>query len=170
MQQLIDGLLTYSRLDQQDTELQFADFNAILKQACENLETAIEESGAKIIADPLPTMNCYPGLISQVFQNLLSNAIKFRGEKPVEVRISAADRDNEFLFAVRDNGIGFEPEFSERVFVLFQRLHTRRKYAGTGIGLATCKRVIERHRGRIWVEAQLGRGATFHFALPKQVS
>jgi chemotaxis family two-component system sensor kinase Cph1 len=102
----------------------------------------------------------------QVFQNLLGNAIKFRGTEPPEIHVTAEQRDGEWLFAVRDNGIGIEPEFCERVFGLFQRLHTRRKYAGTGIGLAICKKIVERYQGRIWAVSELGRGATFYFNLP----
>lgn len=101
-----------------------------------------------------------------LLQNLLSNAIKFRGQDPPLVHISADKRDNQWQFAVRDNGIGIDPQYAERIFVLFQRLHTNAEYPGTGIGLSLCKKIVERHGGRIWMESQLGQGATFYFTLP----
>jgi light-regulated signal transduction histidine kinase (bacteriophytochrome) len=166
MQLLIDGLLSYSRLDQQGAELQAVDIAILVQRACENLETAIKESTARISTAAMPTLKCHEGQMVQLFQNLLSNAIKFRGHRPAEISVNAERRENEWLFSVRDNGIGFEPEFCERVFGLFQRLHTRRKYAGTGIGLAICKKIVERHHGRIWAESNPGCGAAFYFTLP----
>jgi len=166
MQSLIDGLLSYSRVDQQGAELQEADFASLVQRACENLETAIEESGVRIVTGSMPSLKCNEGQIVQLFQNFLSNAIKFRGDQQPEVWVNAERHESEWLFSVRDNGIGFEPEFCERVFGLFQRLHTRRKYAGTGIGLAICKKIVERHHGRIWAESTPGCGAAFYFNLP----
>ena len=104
--------------------------------------------------------------MGQVFQNLIGNAIKFRGQEPPWVHISAMRKDAAWQFAIRDNGIGIDPQYADRIFVVFQRLHTKDEYPGTGIGLAICKKIIERHGGRIWVESQLGKGATFYFTLP----
>jgi chemotaxis family two-component system sensor kinase Cph1 len=106
--------------------------------------------------------------LQQLFQNLIGNAIKFRGEEVPRVHVSANPNGNRWVFSVRDNGIGIDPEFKERIFVIFQRLHGRGKYPGTGIGLAVCKKFVERHRGNIWVESMLGKGATFYFTLPKE--
>ena len=167
MQQLIDDLLSYSRLEQQGSELQPIGFSAPVQHACENLEAAIAESGVQIHIGSLPTLRCHFAQMVQLFQNLIGNAVKFRREQAPEVWISAERKNGDWLFSVRDNGIGFEPEFNERIFGLFQRLHTRRKYNGTGIGLAICKKIVERHQGCIWAESQPGRGTTFFFTLPE---
>lgn len=166
MQRLIDGLLSFSRLEQ-DSELQSLDFASPVQQACENLGTAIAEGKVRIHVGPLPTLKCHGAQMVQLFQNLIGNAVKFRGEGSAEVWISAERKEGDWTFSVRDNGIGFEPEFNERIFGLFQRLHTRRKYSGTGIGLAICKKIVERHQGRIWAESRPGCGATFFFTLPE---
>jgi signal transduction histidine kinase len=151
-----------------------------LDDALWNLNYAIEEASATVTHDPLPTVLADHTQLLQIFQNLIGNAIKFRGEAPPVVHISAqaenAQQGNEgnppfphpafFVFSVRDNGIGIAPEYHDRIFGVFQRLHTRTEYPGTGIGLAICRRVIERHGGRIWVESQFGQGTTFYFTLP----
>lgn len=167
MQQLIDGLLSYSRLEQQDSELQLVDLSTPVQHACENLETAIMEGNVKLQTGPLPTLKCHAAQMVQLFQNLIGNAVKFRREQAPEIWIDAQRQNGDWLFSVRDNGIGFEPEFSERIFGLFQRLHTRRKYSGTGIGLAICKKIVERHQGRIWAASQPNQGTTFFFTLPE---
>ncbi|MEP6669644.1 MAG: PAS domain S-box protein [Chthoniobacter sp.] len=166
MQQLIDDLLSYSRLDQQEAELQSLEFSSLIRHACENLETAITEGKVEIHIGPMPTLKCHEGQMVQLFQNLLGNAVKFRREQAPQIWVTSERRDGEWSFSVRDNGIGFGPEFRELVFGLFQRLHTRRKYGGTGIGLAICKKIVERNQGRIWAESQPGEGATFSFTLP----
>jgi two-component system, chemotaxis family, sensor kinase Cph1 len=168
MQALIGGLLEFSRVGRIEEPPAPFDSRVAFEQAILDLRSAIEESQATVTCDPLPTVTGYRGRIAQVFQNLIGNAIKFRraGEPPA-VHVSALAREREWLFAVRDNGIGIGPEYLERIFVIFQRLHTRAEYPGTGIGLSICKKVIEHHGGRIWVESQPGAGATFQFTLPR---
>jgi chemotaxis family two-component system sensor kinase Cph1 len=134
---------------------------------CGNLQAAIQESGAVITHDPLPSVQADASQLGQVFQNLISNAIKFhRQDVPPRIHVSARLKDREWIFSVRDNGIGLGLRYAERIFVIFQRLHTSAEYPGTGIGLAVCKKIVERHGGRIWVESQPGHGATFSFTLP----
>jgi two-component system, chemotaxis family, sensor kinase Cph1 len=166
MQRLIDDLLSYSRVTTQGRGFQPTDAGAALEQALHNLRLAIEDSGAMVTRDPLPTLPADEGQLVQVFQNLVGNAIKFHGEQPARVHVWAVRQDGEWRFAVRDNGVGLEPQYAERIFVIFQRLHGWAQYPGTGIGLAICKKIVERHGGRIWVESELGRGATFYFTLP----
>jgi PAS domain S-box-containing protein len=165
MQQLINDLLTYSRVGTKGREFEPIDCEIILGQAFENLQIAIEEKKAIVTHDPLPTILADNVQLGQLFQNLIGNAIKFQGPEPPHVHVSASRNENGWIFSVRDNGIGIAPEYAERIFVIFQRLHTREKYPGTGIGLAVCKKIVERHGGRIWVESQPGKGATFYFTL-----
>jgi PAS domain S-box-containing protein len=167
MQQLINDLLTYSRVNMRGKELRPTSAEAALAQAVRSLETSITAAGAEVTHDPLPTVQADEGQIVQLFQCLLSNALKFRSEEPPRVHVAAEERDGRWVFSVRDNGIGIAPEYSERIFRLFQRLHSREQYPGTGMGLAVCKRIVERHGGRIWVESQPGKGSTFRFSLPK---
>ncbi len=131
-----------------------------------SLRASIQESNAKIIYDKLPTVNIDPVQLTQLFQNLIGNAIKFRSEKPLEIHISATHKDNTWQFVVKDNGIGIEKQYAERIFLIFQRLHTRKQYPGTGIGLALCKKIVERHGGKIWMESEPGKGSTFYFTIP----
>ncbi len=166
MQQLINDLLAYSRVGTKGKELEPTDCSAVLDRTLANLQVAIAEKNATVTRDSLPVVMGDEGQLVQLFQNLIGNAIKFCREDMPIVQISAVQKDSEWLFAVRDNGIGIEPEYAERIFIIFQRLHSRRDYAGTGIGLAICKRIVERHGGRIWVESQLGEGATFYFTFP----
>jgi PAS domain S-box-containing protein len=166
MQSLINGLLEYSRIDTRGKPPERTDSSKPLADAILSLQASIKESGAKITHDNLPTVSIDPVQLSQLFQNLISNAIKFRSESPPEIHVSAERRDNDWRFAVKDNGIGIEPQYAERIFMIFQRLHTRKKYPGTGIGLSLCKKIVERHGGKIWVESEQGRGSTFYFTVP----
>jgi hypothetical protein len=166
MQTLIDDLLSYSRVGTQGKEFEPSDCNAILDQALANLEAAIAETGAVISRDRLPVVKADAAQLTQLFQNLISNAIKFRSQQPPSINISVRRDEGNWLFSVKDNGIGMQPEYFERIFVIFQRLHTRNEYPGTGIGLAICKKIVERHGGRIFVESQPGQGSTFSFTLP----
>lgn len=165
MQGLINDLLQYSRVGTRGKEFEQVDLNAVLEYVTTNLQAAIEEHKAQVTHDELPTVLGDKVQLGQLFQNLVGNAIKFHGEKPPEVHVSAEQRDGKWLFAVRDNGIGIDPEYADRIFVIFQRLHTREEYAGTGIGLAICKKIVERHGGEIRVESDPGKGATFRFTL-----
>ena len=139
----------------------------MLKQVTENLSVAIRESGAEVTSDPLPTITADEVQFAQVIQNLISNGIKFHSEgvRP-EVHVSAERGENEWIFSVKDNGIGMSPEDQDRIFKVFTRVGDTTKYGGTGIGLAVCKRIVERHGGRIWVESEPGKGSTFFFAVP----
>jgi light-regulated signal transduction histidine kinase (bacteriophytochrome) len=166
MQTLIRDLLTYSRVDTRASDFQTADCEAVLREVLDNLQTSIAETAAKVSHDPLPTVPADEVQLRQLFQNLIGNALKFHGQTPPRVHISAAMQRSNWLFSVRDNGIGIDPEHAERIFVIFQRLHTRRAYPGTGVGLAICKKIVERHGGRIWVESRQDEGGEFLFTLP----
>jgi len=133
-----------------------------------NLSLLIEQQGAVVTHDPLPTVLADGTQLGQVFQNLIGNAVKFHGENPPKVHITAAHQGAEYLFTVRDEGIGFDPAQTSRIFVVFQRLHTKTEYPGTGIGLAICKKIVERHGGRIWAESTPGAGSRFYFTIPDQ--
>ena len=166
MQALISDLLNYSRIGTQGKALALTDSDALFKWVLDSLQFRIEESGAVIVRDPLPMVMADPQQLGQLFQNLLTNAIKFRGEVPPNVRISTERDGKNWKISVRDNGIGISQEHAERIFVIFQRLHTKTEYPGTGIGLAICKKVVERHGGRIWIEPSPGGGTTFCFTIP----
>ena len=167
MKQLIDGLLTYSQVGSRSKVCKPTDCSLIVDQVLSSLRVALDESGAAISRDPLPTVMAHSVQLAELFQNLPGNAIKFRGQEPLRVHISAERKENAWLFSVRDNGIGIDPRHAERIFVIFQRLHTKEEYPGTGIGLAICKRIVERHGGSIWVESAPGKGATFYFTIPE---
>jgi PAS domain S-box-containing protein len=165
-QQLIRDLLAYSRIGTRGGSLDPVDAGAVLHRALDSLRLALDESGAVVTADALPTVDADAAQLERVFLNLVANALKFRNAGPVEVHVSAERRADEWLFTVRDNGIGIEPQYFDRIFVIFQRLHGRDEYPGTGMGLAITKKIVERHGGRIWVESTPGAGATFSFTLP----
>jgi two-component system, chemotaxis family, sensor kinase Cph1 len=166
MQTLIDDVLAYSKVEMQGAEVAFTDVASALEKAIANLRGRIAESGAKITSDELPTVIADGTQLMQLFQNLIANAIKFSGDRTPEIHVSAERLEDEWQFSVKDNGIGIDPRFAERIFVIFQRLHPRDKYPGTGMGLAICKKIVESHRGRLWVESALGGGATFYFTIP----
>jgi chemotaxis family two-component system sensor kinase Cph1 len=166
MRALIKDLLEYSRVGTRDINLRPADFSEAVDRAVFNLKEAVEESGAVITHDPLPTIRADIVQMSRLFQNLIGNAIKFRGKKTPDIHISAEMNENGWTFSVRDNGIGIDPENADRIFAVFQRLHTKEEYPGTGIGLAICKRIVERHGGKIWVKSKEGKGSTFCFTIP----
>ena len=166
MRQLIQDLLAYSRVNAEEESFEPTSVEAIVDAALRNVQGTIEESQAMVTRDPLSTVRGNEKQLLQLFQNLLSNALKFRGEQSPCVHVSAKRHDHEWLFSVRDNGIGIDPQYADRIFIVFQRLHTIAEYPGTGIGLAICKKIVERHGGRMWVESQLGKGATFYFTIP----
>jgi PAS domain S-box-containing protein len=169
MQDLINDLLAYSRVGTRGGNPEPTDLNWVLERVLRNLGPAIEDQGAEVVVDPLPTLSVDAVQMGQVFQNLIGNALKFRRpDVTPRVHVTARHGAEEWMFCVRDNGIGIEPEFAERIFVLFQRLHSRGQYPGTGIGLAICKKIIERHGGRIWVEPSPEHGSTFCFTLPER--
>jgi PAS domain S-box-containing protein len=168
MQTLINDLLAFSRVGTRGQPFQPIDSAGALADALANLTIAVRESGAVITHDHLPTVMADRTQITQLFQNLVANAIKFRDDRPPAIQISVERQKDEWLFAVADNGIGLEAQYFERIFGVFQRLHTRREYPGTGIGLALCKKIVERHGGRIWVESEPGQGSTFYFTLPER--
>jgi light-regulated signal transduction histidine kinase (bacteriophytochrome) len=168
MKQLIEDLLAYSRVGTKGKQFREIELEAALKRAVTNLRAAIEESGAAVTWDPLPRLSADDVQLAQLFQNLIGNALKFRGAGVPRIHVSAVERESDWEFAVRDNGIGIEPQYFERIFMVFQRLHTKGEYPGTGIGLAICKKVVERHGGAIRVTSQPGEGSQFHFTLPKR--
>lgn len=166
MQTLIDDVLAYSKVDMRDIEFQLTESETALEKAIANLRGRIADTNAIITHDPLPTVMADGTQLIQLFLNLISNAIKFRKEATPEIHIQAQRLEEEWLFSVKDNGMGIDPRFSDRIFVIFQRLHTRDEYPGTGMGLAICKKIMECHRGKIWVESEVGQGATFYFTIP----
>lgn len=167
MQNLVRDLLSFSRVGSRGLEKVPTDLNMVVGQTLNNSEVAIKDCGAVVSSDKLPTVNGDPAQLTQLFQNLISNAVKFHGETQPEVRISAERQPDEWLFSVTDNGVGFDAKYAERVFVIFKRLHSREDYPGTGIGLAICKKIIERHGGRIWAESEIGQGTSIFFTLPQ---
>jgi PAS domain S-box-containing protein len=166
MQTLINDLLAFSRVGRRNNPIEPVEAKICLNVALKNLDAAVRETNAVITADALPTVHADSTQLIQLFQNLIANGIKFRRRKEPQVHISAKKGEEAWQFSVRDNGIGIEPQYFERIFLVFQRLHTRREYPGTGIGLAICKKIVERHGGSIWVESQPGMGSTFYFTLP----
>ena len=168
MKQLIEDLLAYSRVGTRGRELQATDSGAALTRALANLRAAQEASGATVVHGELPEIVADPQQLSQLFQNIVGNAMKFRGEEPPHIHVACEQRPDVWVFTVRDNGIGLDPQYADRIFMMFQRLHTKAEYPGTGIGLAICKKIVERHGGRIWVESRPGKGCTFGFTIQRQ--
>ena len=168
MKQLIEDLLAYSRVGTKGQDFRPVQAEAALSRALFNLKTAIEEAGAAVTYDTLPELPADELQLAQLFQNLIGNALKFRSASVPRIHVFLQDEGQEWHFQVRDNGIGIEPQYFERIFMVFQRLHNKGEYPGTGIGLAICKKVVERHGGRIWVDSKPGEGADFQFTLPAQ--
>jgi PAS domain S-box-containing protein len=168
MQQLINDMLAFSRVATRGHEFEPVEADTALKQALSNLTAAIEESHANVTFDPLPVVSADSGQLTQLFQNLIGNAIKFRRLEPPRIHVSAERRAKEWVFSVRDNGIGIEPQHLERIFVIFQRLHTAAEFPGTGLGLAISKKIAERHGGHLWVTSEPGAGSVFYFSIPVQ--
>jgi light-regulated signal transduction histidine kinase (bacteriophytochrome) len=166
MQQMIADLLAYARVGAKDGKREPIALREPLDRALEMLRASIDQSAATIHVEDLPTVRADAAQWTQVFQNLIGNAIKFRSERPLEIRIGARRDGSDWLLWVKDNGIGMSPEYRERIFEVFQRLHSRKQYPGSGIGLAICKKVVQRHGGRIWVESEPEQGATFYFTIP----
>ena len=167
MQEMIDALLDLSRIGTRGEEFTPTDAEAVLERTLRALGRAIEDAEAEVTSDPLPTVLADEAQLAQVFQNLIANGIKFRQEdEPPRVHISAEREGDEWVFSVADNGIGIDPKQADRIFQIFQRLHTEEEYPGLGIGLALCKRIVERHGGRIWMESEPGAGSTFYFTIP----
>jgi signal transduction histidine kinase len=170
MQSMIDGLLECSRAGQSGAPLRPVDFGRALEEALANLRASIEESGAEVRHTLMPSLYADFHQVVQLFQNLIGNAIKFRGVSPPRVVVGARERESDWRFAVKDNGIGIDPRFHARIFGMFQRLHTEEEYPGTGVGLALCKRIVARHGGEIWVHSAPEEGSTFYFTIPKRPS
>ncbi|EGJ28458.1 MULTISPECIES: ATP-binding protein [Moorena] len=166
MQTLIKDLLAYSRLGRSELTFEPTDIAEVLEQVLENLSVTIKENHAVITHDPLPTIPANPQHMVELFQNLISNGIKFRSEATPEIHIEAQLQESQWLIGVRDNGIGIPSKYAERIFSIFQRLHGRSKYPGTGIGLAICQKIVQCHGGNIWVESESGVGSRFYFTLP----
>jgi light-regulated signal transduction histidine kinase (bacteriophytochrome) len=166
MQSLINDLLLYSRVGTKGKAFAPTPLEPVLAGALANLAIAIDEAKAEITHDPLPTISGDPTQLLQLFQNLIGNALKFRRNVPVRIQIGAQREGSDWRISVTDNGIGIDPQYAERIFMIFQRLHTREEYPGTGIGLSVCKKIVERHGGRIWVEPAPESGSVFTFTLP----
>ena len=166
MQALIHDLLVYARVGTRSREPVPIDAGTALGQALDNLHESIQAAGAEITHGQLPTVRADLSQLAQLFQNLLGNALKFRSQAPPKIHVDACREGDYWRFSVRDNGIGIDAKFQEQIFEVFRRLHTRKQYTGTGIGLAICKKIVDRHGGRIWVESEPGQGATFHFTIP----
>ncbi len=166
MQTLIRDLLAYSRLQTEARPYEDTDCGALVADVMKNLAMSIQAADATVTYNSLPTVTGSPSQLTEVFQNLIENAIKYRGPEPPAVHVSAERKDEQWVFAVRDNGIGIDAEHLDRIFTVFKRLHSHDRIPGTGIGLAICRRAVERHGGVIWVESQLGKGSTFYFTIP----
>jgi light-regulated signal transduction histidine kinase (bacteriophytochrome) len=166
MRELVNDLLAYSRVDSRPMKVEEVDLNKAIEEVVKDLHVAIRETNAEIIIEQLPTITADRMRIKQVFQNLITNAIKFHKGEPPKVEISAQRLGSEWEFAVKDNGIGIDPAYQDKIFEMFQRLHTKEEYPGTGIGLAIAKKIVERQGGRIWVDSEPGKGSTFFFTLP----
>ena len=168
MQTLINDILTYSRLQTKERTLNEVNVHTLVKEVKQNLQVSIKKHKAKVTSGPLPTVRGDAKQLEQLFQNLIANALKYHGDRPPVIRIEGEEREGHWQFSIADNGIGIEPQYFDRIFVIFQRLHTSSEYEGTGVGLAICKRIAERHHGTIWLTSELGKGTTFYFTISKR--
>ena len=168
LQRMMDAVLRYARVNAREQQLDIVDLNRVRERVLENLEQEIAEAGADVVSDELPHIIADETQMEQLFQNLISNAIKFRGNEQPRIEISVEEQSDEWKLAFKDNGIGIEGDAADRIFLMFQRLHTQEEYPGTGIGLAVCKRIVNRHGGRIWMESDQDDGTTFFVVLPKR--
>jgi light-regulated signal transduction histidine kinase (bacteriophytochrome) len=166
MQGMIDGLLAYSRVTTRGNTPTATDLNLVVETALRAVGSAIEDTGAAVTCDRLPTVLADEAQVQELYHNLIDNALKFSGGGPPRIQIGVRRRDAQPVLFVRDNGIGISPQYADRAFTLFRRLHSREEYPGRGIGLAICKRIVERHGGRIWIESEVGKGTTVYFTLP----
>ena len=166
MQQLVDDLLAYSRVGTQGKPLQRIDSGAVARNVLRRLHSQIREANAEIVVSEMPCIDADELQFGQLLQNLVGNALKFRSERPVKIQIGAEKSEGRWLFSVTDNGIGIEKKYEDRIFQMFQRLHERGKFDGSGIGLAIVKKIVERHEGRVWFDSEPGAGASFHFTMP----
>ena len=166
MQKLINDLLSYSLVSTRQKPVKPTDCNSVLGQVIANLSLTIEQNNDIITNDDLPTVMADESQMQELFKNLVGNAIKFRSEHAPRVHVSAKQNGNKWLFSVQDNGLGIDPQFKDKIFLIFQRLHSKEEYPGTGIGLAICKRIVEHHGGKIWFDSDVGKGSTFYFTLP----
>jgi two-component system, sensor histidine kinase and response regulator len=163
---LIEDILEFSQVGTRGAALQSIECEAVFQCALVKLKTSIDQTGAVVTHNPLPSLTADDTQIEQLFQHLIGNAIKFRGEKPPRIHVAARRQGEEWVFSIRDNGIGFDPIYAERIFTMFERLHDHDKYPGTGAGLAICRKIVERHNGQIWAESEPGRGSLFIFTIP----
>jgi light-regulated signal transduction histidine kinase (bacteriophytochrome) len=167
MKQLINDLLTYSRIESQGRPLQEIDMQEPLNWALSNLQRAIEAKEAKIFVQPLPHIKGDSTQMGMLWQNLIENALRYhQPQRPLKIHIGFVREENTLKFLIKDNGIGIDPQFHQRIFKIFQRLHSQEEYEGTGVGLAVCKKIVDRHGGRMWVESELDQGSTFYFTVP----
>jgi len=167
MKTLIQALLMYSRVGNNKEDFTTVDLNEVALYATKVIEEDIKKNQAVIIVSPLPVITANNSLISQLFINLITNAIKYHGDIKPEIEVGYSEDKSNYTFFVKDNGIGIDPKFFEKIFIIFQRLHNKDEYSGTGIGLAICKKIVEIHNGKIWVESEVGKGSTFYFSIPK---
>ena len=166
LQNLLAGFRTYTRIVNEKGPMQLCDGNALLSGSLTSMQAAIEESGASVTHGEIPELYCDPAQIAYLLTSLIENALKFRGQGPCEIHVSAVANDGRWILSVRDNGIGIDPKFHKRIFEMFKRVHNE-QYPGAGVGLTIAERIIQRHGGTIWLESELGRGATFFFSLPR---
>src|SRR6185503_17534255 len=170
MGQLIDSLLIYSHAGKEKGNYQEVDLNAACKHAMKNLELIIKESNAAIHCDDLPRIQADETQMIQLFQNLIGNAVKFRSNQRLIINIRCKPEEENYVISVKDNGIGIAADYFVRIFEVFRKLHSQTEYPGTGVGLAICKRVVENHGGRIWLNSKEGKGTTFYFSLPQRLA